>query len=91
MRHDFAPKHGGNGGPCDPFNDGSNFGGKCGPCDGKGIMSYGEPPLEWSTCSKSDWEKEYSQSNWGNGCLDDISGMVSNQKYFYSHNIINLF
>ena len=47
-------------------------------CNGKGIMSYGSPPLKWSTCSKSDWETEYLRSNWGNGCLEDI-GIVSYQ------------
>ena len=61
MDHDFAPQHGG-------------IGGKC---DNKGIMSYNDPPPEWSTCSKSDWEKAYFQENWGNGCLEDISGAVS--------------
>ena len=71
MDHDFSQKHGGNGNPCE------FFGGQCGPCDGKGIMSYGDPPLEWSTCSKSDWEEAYSKKNWGDGCLEDISGEVS--------------
>ena len=63
MSHDFDEKHGGEGGPCDE----------------KGIMSYG--PLsdvsQWSSCSKSDWEHHYSYENWGNGCLDDISGELT--------------
>ena len=66
MYHDHDTKHGGWGGPC----------------DGKGIMSYYKTPMEWSTCSKSDWKKAYFQENWGNGCLEDISGMIPYQKYF---------
>ena len=60
MLHDFHPTHGGHGGPCDK----------------KGIMSYGS--LEWkgfSECSKSDFEKTYTRYNWGKDCLEDISGM----------------
>ena len=65
MSHDFADKHGGDGGPC----------------DGQGIMSYGIwKDEEWSTCSKSDWEQHYTSQNWGNGCLEDISGNVSSPK-----------
>ena len=59
MNHDFHSSHGGN----------------TGPCNGKGIMSYGSYSYnQWSTCSKSDWERHYSSENWGNGCLEDISG-----------------
>ena len=72
MQHDFEVAHGGNG----------EFGG---PCDGKGIMSYNNPPLVWSTCSKSDFRKQYRKELWGEtGCLKDISGEV------VYHNILNL-
>ena len=71
MNHDFHPSHGGNNGPCNR----------------KGIMSYGSFSYnQWSTCSKSDWERHYSSRNWGNGCLEDISG-----QYFsvVSHEMIS--
>ena len=59
MYHDFDPKHGGD----------------TSPCNGKGIMSYGSVDFnQWSACSKSDWEAHYSGENWGDGCLEDISG-----------------
>ena len=65
MSHDFADKHGGH----------------SGPCNGQGIMSYGSFDYnQWSTCSKSDWEEHYTGQNWGNGCLEDISGNGSSQK-----------
>ena len=58
MSHDFDEKHGG----------------KNGPCNNKGIMSYGSNDFKgWSACSKSDWEHHYSAENWQN-CLEDISG-----------------
>ena len=45
-RHDFHQSHGG----------------RNGECDGKGLMSYGNPPDQWSKCSNSDfktyWRKE---------------------------------
>ena len=49
MSHDFAPKHGGNGGPCDK----------------KGIMSYGGL-YQWSECSVNDFTEHYNKykSNW---------------------------
>ena len=60
MYHDFHPKHGGPGGPCDK----------------KGIMSYGSLfRTGFSECSKRDFEKTYARYRWGNGCLEDISGM----------------
>ena len=43
MSHDFAPKHGGNGGPCDK----------------KGIMSYGGL-YQWSECSVNDFTEHYN-------------------------------
>ena len=59
MSHDFDKKHGG----------------QSGPCNNKGIMSYGSYDFnQWSTCSKSDFEEHYASRNWGNGCLADISG-----------------
>ena len=35
-------------------------------CDGTGIMSYGNPPNEWSTCSKADFTAQYKvrESMW---------------------------
>ena len=59
MFHDFHPIHGG----------------ENGPCNGKGIMSYGHYEYdEWSKCSRSDFEKTFHEQNWGAWCLDDISG-----------------
>ena len=59
MSHDFDKKHGGHSGPCNK----------------KGIMSYGSYDFDqWSTCSKSDFEEHYASRKWGNGCLADISG-----------------
>ena len=48
---------------------------KASGCDGKGIMSYGNPPNEWSACSKADFIAHYqaTKSNW---CMDG-------QKYIY--------
>ena len=61
MYHDFDEKHGGS----------------TGPCNGQGIMSYGSYDYnQWSTCSKSDFEEHYAAGNWGNGCLEDISGIT---------------
>jgi len=50
MEHDFDQTHGGNGGPC----------------NGQGIMSYGEPPLQWSECSVKDFTAHYTnyRHNW---------------------------
>jgi len=64
MSHDFASKHGG----------------VDGPCNNKGIMSYGHYDFEqWSTCSRLDWEQHYAEENWGNGCLEDMSGTATTQ------------
>ena len=61
MYHDFDEKHGGS----------------TGPCNGQGIMSYGSYDYnQWSTCSKADFEEHYAAGNWGNGCLEDISGII---------------
>ena len=45
--HDFDKKHGGSG-------EGLPDSQHSGPCNDKGIMSYGTHPLEWSVCSKND-------------------------------------
>ena len=45
MYHDFSPLHGGPNSPC---ND-------------QGIMSYGNAPLVWSTCSKNDFLALYNK------------------------------
>ena len=59
MKHDFHSDHGG----------------KNGPCNGKGIMSFEWwSNDEWSKCSRSDFEKTFHEQNWGAWCLDDISG-----------------
>ena len=69
MSHDFDDKHGG----------------QNGHCNGKGIMSYGSFSYDqWSRCSKSDWEEHYSSENWGNGCLEDISGQFTSRKDKYA-------
>ena len=69
MSHDFSDKHGG----------------KSGPCNKKGIMSYGSFSFtQWSSCSKSDWEQHYASENWGSGCLEDISGELSPRNNQYS-------
>ena len=63
MHHDFSTYHGGDGTP------------GTGPCDGKGIMSYGSKEhYQWSNCSRSDFHLHYWALKWGNGCLEDISG-----------------
>ena len=54
MTHDFDEKHGGKGNA---------------KCDGKGIMSYGTPPAEWSKCSVEDFTGYYNSKNWGETCL----------------------
>ena len=57
MLHDFAGKHGGQGGPCDKT----------------GFMSYGTAPNVWSTCSKADFLSFYNYvvaSNELSWCLD---------------------
>jgi len=58
MKHDFDRAHGGWGGPC----------------NGKGIMSYGSFSYnQWSTCSKSDWEHHYTSEKWGLYCLENLA------------------
>ena len=56
MDHDFDQSHGGS----------------SGPCNGKGIMSYGSAPNVWSTCSRKDFLALYNQimaSSSYNWCL----------------------
>jgi hypothetical protein len=60
MSHDFGPKHGGNNNPQTSTN----------PCNMKGIMSYGDAPTKWSTCSVSDFKGYYQLKNWGKTCFD---------------------
>jgi len=42
---------------------------KASGCDGTGIMSYGDPPNQWSECSKRDFQAHYltNKNNW---CMD---------------------
>merc|ERR1712010_17474 len=47
MFHDFDKKHKG-------YGEGLPDSQHSGPCNDKGIMSYGTHPLEWSVCSKKD-------------------------------------
>jgi len=61
MSHDFDAKHGGEGGPC----------------DGQGIMSYNnDKPMQWSSCSVSDFTGYYNSKDWGNTCLKDWEAYV---------------
>ena len=41
-------------------------------CNGKGIMSYGEHPMVWSTCSRADFEAQYMRwkDDW---CMEEIA------------------
>ena len=72
MKHDFDRAHGGWGGPC----------------NGKGIMSYGSFSYnQWSTCSKSDWEHHYTSEKWGLYCLENLAGrkLQSNTFTIYAY------
>ena len=54
MYHDFDKIHGG----------------QNSACNGKGIMSYNDnKPMQWSSCSVSDFTGFYKSKNWGNTCL----------------------
>ena len=53
MSHDFDDKHGGDNGAC----------------NGQGIMSYGDFPSQWSSCSVADFTGYYNSRDWGNTCL----------------------
>jgi len=57
MSHDFDSKHGGD----------------SGSCNGKGIMSYGDAPSKWSSCSVSDFTGYYTNQQWGDKCLSSWS------------------
>merc|ERR1711936_118922 len=57
MSHDFDAKHGGD----------------SGSCNGKGIMSYGDAPSKWSSCSVSDFTGYYTNQQWGDKCLSSWS------------------
>jgi hypothetical protein len=43
---------------------------KAAGCNGQGIMSYGDPPNQWSHCSKSDFVAHYN-TNKNNWCMDE--------------------
>ena len=59
MLHDFDRAHGG----------------RWGPCNGKGIMSYGSFSYnQWSTCSRSDWERHFTSREWDLYCLENLAG-----------------
>ena len=80
MSHDFAVINGGTGDP------------GTGECAGTGIMSYlinsMEASMQWSTCSKSNFEHHYVAEGWSNGCLEDISGMKYNMAFFRNLNLL---
>ena len=38
-------------------------------CNGQGIMSYGDPPNKWSSCSVKDFLGYYKLNKWGETCL----------------------
>ena len=44
-------------------------GGPNGACNGKGLMSYGNTPREWSTCSKANYLARYNQVGSNNWCM----------------------
>ena len=44
-------------------------GGKTGPCNGQGFMSYGQYPQRWSSCSKSDFLARYNKIGGNNWCM----------------------
>ena len=77
MLHDFDRAHGG----------------RWGPCNGKGIMSYGSFSYnQWSTCSRSDWERHFTSREWDLYCLENLDGnklqfdtftIHYNQKYMF--------
>ena len=60
MSHDFDDKHGG----------------EDGDCNGEGIMSYGDAPEQWSSCSVSDFTGYYELKNWGTTCLKGEFGVL---------------
>ena len=47
---------------------------KAAGCDGQGIMSYGNPPSQWSTCSRADFIAHYqaTKSTW---CMDGMENI----------------
>jgi len=61
MRHDFDEKHGG----------------EDGVCNGKGLMSYGDKPDAWSTCSNDDFASWYRDQ--GFTCLLTDSGVNADE------------
>ena len=73
MSHDFDDKH------CkDTTKTYDEYGNKVcvmgnGPdnckCNGQGIMSYGDFPSKWSSCSVEDFIGYYNSKKWGNTCL----------------------
>jgi len=59
MHHDFGKKHGGTDDPQTSYNK----------CNNKGIMSYGDAPTVWSSCSVSDFTGYYNKERWGETSL----------------------
>ena len=54
MLHDFDEDHGG----------------EDGECNGQGIMSYGDVPQQWSSCSAADYLARYNQVGGDSWCMD---------------------
>ena len=53
MFHDFHEKNGGHDGPC----------------NGQGLMSYGNVPQQWSSCSRADYLARYNYVGKNNWCM----------------------
>ena len=67
FRHDFDATHGG----------------QRGPCNNQGLMSYGDKPDKWSTCSNTDFAAWFRRE--GNVCLKSkSSGIGMELLYIYT-------
>ena len=60
-RHDFDAVHGG----------------RHSSCDGKGLMSYGDPPDKWSKCSNSDFKTWFQKH--GHQCLETTDSIFEHE------------
>ena len=61
FRHDFDKEHGG----------------RPGPCNKEGLMSYGERPDKWSECSNKDFTKWWRKM--GHACVKEVSEISTQQ------------
>ena len=69
MSHDFDDKHGGDNGVC----------------NGQGIMSYGDAPSKWSSCSVSDFTGYFNSQQWGDKCLSSKNIKLYKAGTFLEH------